>query len=40
MYDERREEALLRRALELLPTMCFAKDGSAATRNDYDTGFR
>lgn len=33
-------EALLRRALELLPNMCFAKDGSPETRDDYDRGFR
>lgn len=33
-------EPLLRRALELLPNMCFAKDGSPATRDDYDRGFR
>ncbi len=33
-------EALLRRVIELLPHMVFAKDGSIETRDDYDRGFR
>jgi hypothetical protein len=33
-------EDLLRRVLELLPNMVFAKDGSTEARDDYDRGFR
>jgi hypothetical protein len=38
--EEEEREALLRRVIELLPHMVFAKDGGLETRDDYDKGFR
>lgn len=37
---QQRREAILQRALELLPCMVFAKDGAPETRHDTDRGFR